>query len=161
LARRSRLAFLNAASALDALPRVIELMGKELTWSNKRRAEEMSRARAFLTTMGLDSPEGQSDFNAQELVRFREAFQSMDLNGDGKVSAADLDKVLKQMGIHVQDEKEIQKVIDEVDSNRNGTVEVSRVSFQSRGKLLEIVSSCLCVFPLLFSFLTSSKSCRH
>lgn len=53
LARRSRLSFLNAQAALDALPRVIELMGNELGWSRARRQEEVVRTHAFLESMGL------------------------------------------------------------------------------------------------------------
>lgn len=37
LARRTRLAFLNAYSALDALPRVIEIMKDELGWTKQRQ----------------------------------------------------------------------------------------------------------------------------
>lgn len=36
LARRTRLAFLNAAAAREALPRIIEIMAKELDWSAER-----------------------------------------------------------------------------------------------------------------------------
>ncbi|KAG8694925.1 mitochondrial glycerol-3-phosphate dehydrogenase [Ceratobasidium sp. 394] len=55
LARRSRLAFLNAQAALDALPRVVEIMGAELGWDVKRRKQEIERTAAFLVSMGLFS----------------------------------------------------------------------------------------------------------
>ncbi|KAG0376151.1 mitochondrial glycerol-3-phosphate dehydrogenase [Mortierella sp. AD032] len=53
LARRLRLAFLNVHAALDALPRVIEIMAEELKWDAARQAKEVEDAKAFLTTMGL------------------------------------------------------------------------------------------------------------
>mmetsp|Transcript_40454 Transcript_40454/g.101814 ORF Transcript_40454/g.101814 Transcript_40454/m.101814 type:complete len:639 (+) Transcript_40454:203-2119(+) len=54
LARRTRLACLNAAAARDCLPRVIELMAKELNWSKARRQTEFTQAEAFITgEMGL------------------------------------------------------------------------------------------------------------
>ena len=37
LARRTRLAFLNVHVAEDVLPRVIEIMAKELKWSAERQ----------------------------------------------------------------------------------------------------------------------------
>lgn len=37
LARRTRLAFVDAQAALAALPRVIEIMSKELGWSRARQ----------------------------------------------------------------------------------------------------------------------------
>ncbi|KAF9919003.1 mitochondrial glycerol-3-phosphate dehydrogenase [Linnemannia zychae] len=53
LARRLRLAFLNVHAALDALPRVVEIMAEELHWDAARQAKETEDAKAFLTTMGL------------------------------------------------------------------------------------------------------------
>ena len=54
LARRSRLAFLNAQAALDSLPRVISIMAAELGWSRKRIDQELRDSVAFLQgSMGL------------------------------------------------------------------------------------------------------------
>lgn len=53
IARRTRLSFLNAQAALNALPRVVEIMGAELGWARKRRRQELQRATAFLGSMGL------------------------------------------------------------------------------------------------------------
>lgn len=46
LARRTSLAFLNAQSAEDVLPRVVEIMGQELGWGKKER--NVSRTAAWL-----------------------------------------------------------------------------------------------------------------
>ncbi|KAI8341848.1 FAD dependent oxidoreductase-domain-containing protein [Chlamydoabsidia padenii] len=53
LARRTRLAFLNAEAALQSLPRVIEIMTEELKWDTTRQKEEYEKAATFLVTMGL------------------------------------------------------------------------------------------------------------
>lgn len=53
LSRRSRLSFLNSRAALDALPRVIEIMGQELRWNNKRKRQEYERATQQLRSMGI------------------------------------------------------------------------------------------------------------
>ncbi|KAI5123140.1 hypothetical protein M0805_000843 [Coniferiporia weirii] len=59
LARRCRLAFLNAQAALVALPRVIDIMATELSWDMNRRTAELYRGVAFLRSMGLAGlPEG-------------------------------------------------------------------------------------------------------
>ncbi|CAE6412332.1 hypothetical protein ACGC1H_005480 [Rhizoctonia solani] len=55
LARRSRLAFLNAQAALEALPRVVSIMGDELGWDTARRKQEIERTANFLVSMGLFS----------------------------------------------------------------------------------------------------------
>jgi glycerol-3-phosphate dehydrogenase len=53
LARRTRLAFLNAEAALQSLPRVIDIMAEELKWDDARKKEEYLKATIFLGTMGL------------------------------------------------------------------------------------------------------------
>lgn len=53
LARRTRLAFLNAQAALEALPKVIDLMAKELHWDGKRKEVEWRDSVKFLASMGL------------------------------------------------------------------------------------------------------------
>ncbi|KAL8968320.1 MAG: hypothetical protein Q9197_004943 [Variospora fuerteventurae] len=53
LARRTRLAFLNAQAALEALPTVIDLMSEELKWDQKRQDKEWKDAVQFLASMGL------------------------------------------------------------------------------------------------------------
>jgi glycerol-3-phosphate dehydrogenase len=53
LARRTRLAFLNAQAALEALPSVIDLMAEELKWDEKRKNLEWKDTVQFLTSMGL------------------------------------------------------------------------------------------------------------
>jgi glycerol-3-phosphate dehydrogenase len=53
IARRTRLSFLNVQATLDALPRVIEIMGAELGWDQKRRETEFAETLVFLESMGL------------------------------------------------------------------------------------------------------------
>ncbi|GFF26181.1 glycerol-3-phosphate dehydrogenase, mitochondrial [Aspergillus udagawae] len=53
IARRTRLAFLNAEAALEALPGIIDLMGAELNWDDKRKEVEWKDSLSFLSSMGL------------------------------------------------------------------------------------------------------------
>ncbi|KAK1150342.1 mitochondrial glycerol-3-phosphate dehydrogenase [Aspergillus melleus] len=53
IARRTRLAFLNAEAALEALPSVIDLMGEELQWDSNRKDVEWKDSVHFLSSMGL------------------------------------------------------------------------------------------------------------
>ena len=48
LARRTRLAFLNAQAALEALPKVIDIMSKELNWDRRRREREWVDCMSFI-----------------------------------------------------------------------------------------------------------------
>lgn len=63
LARRMRLSFLNARAALDALPRVIDIMSSELNWSRNERKKQIRDAVEFLVgSMGLDEGYVSGDF---------------------------------------------------------------------------------------------------
>jgi glycerol-3-phosphate dehydrogenase len=53
IARRTRLAFLNAQAALEALPTVIDLMGDELDWDKNRKEVEWKDSVKYLASMGL------------------------------------------------------------------------------------------------------------
>ncbi|PVI07949.1 DAO-domain-containing protein [Periconia macrospinosa] len=53
IARRMRLAFLNAQAALEALPKVIDLMSEELNWDAKRKDREWKETVKYLGSMGL------------------------------------------------------------------------------------------------------------
>ena len=53
IARRMRLAFLNAQASLEALPRVIDIMAEELNWSSTRKENEWKNSVHFLGSMGL------------------------------------------------------------------------------------------------------------
>lgn len=53
VARRTRLSFLNAQAALEALPMIIDLMAEELNWDQKRKDVEWKDSVQFLASMGL------------------------------------------------------------------------------------------------------------
>ncbi|KAI0876347.1 FAD dependent oxidoreductase-domain-containing protein [Hypoxylon argillaceum] len=56
LARRTRLAFLNAQAALECLPRIIDIMSQELKWDRTRQEREWKETVSFLESMGLPQP---------------------------------------------------------------------------------------------------------
>ncbi|ORX98526.1 FAD dependent oxidoreductase-domain-containing protein [Clohesyomyces aquaticus] len=65
IARRMRLAFLNAQAALEALPKVIDIMSEELHWDAKRKEREWKDGVAFLGSMGL--PKGKLTLTRKEV----------------------------------------------------------------------------------------------
>ncbi|KAI1178164.1 FAD dependent oxidoreductase-domain-containing protein [Nemania sp. FL0916] len=56
IARRTRLAFLNAQAALECLPRIIDIMSQELKWDRSRQEREWKETVSFLESMGLPQP---------------------------------------------------------------------------------------------------------
>ena len=55
IARRTRLSFLNSEAALEALPKVIDMMSKELGWNKERMEKEFREGTDFLQSMGLSA----------------------------------------------------------------------------------------------------------
>jgi len=54
IARRTRLSFLDVEGALEALPRIIDIMADELLWNGARKEKEWNDAVRFLESMGLE-----------------------------------------------------------------------------------------------------------
>ena len=67
IARRCRLSFLNAQSALSALPRVVDIMAEELNWDAKRKDNELVRATEFLASMGLPPYAAEAFLKSEEV----------------------------------------------------------------------------------------------
>jgi glycerol-3-phosphate dehydrogenase len=67
LARRTRLAFLNAQAALEALPQVIDIMAEELRWDTRRREREWRDTLRFLESMGL--PKGKLTLTRKDVEK--------------------------------------------------------------------------------------------
>ncbi|KAG6050968.1 hypothetical protein E4U39_002708 [Claviceps sp. Clav50 group G5] len=57
ISRRTRLAFLDVHAALGALPRVIDVLGEELEWTEARKKAEWTETMSFLRSMGLGEQE--------------------------------------------------------------------------------------------------------
>lgn len=54
IARRSRMSFLNCDATIEALPRVIDIMGEELDWSETRKQSEFVEGIHFMLSMGVE-----------------------------------------------------------------------------------------------------------
>jgi glycerol-3-phosphate dehydrogenase len=52
LSRRTRLAFLNREAALQCIPRVAELMAKELQWTKDVTKQQMNAASSYIGSYG-------------------------------------------------------------------------------------------------------------
>jgi glycerol-3-phosphate dehydrogenase len=76
IARRTRLAFLNAQAALEALPKVIDLMAEELRWDSNRKDVEWKESVQFLASMGL--PKSKLSLTRKEVENGKAGFATED-----------------------------------------------------------------------------------
>jgi hypothetical protein len=132
LARRTRLAFLNAYAAFESLPLVISVMSSELGWSRERCEKEYYDTVAFLTTMGLpeeatphrhDKQEYLSDsqnlskflpskytramFLPSEITMYRTIFTDLDSDNKGYIHLHDVRRVSQKLGVDTHEVNEV------------------------------------------------------
>ncbi|XP_048124111.1 glycerol-3-phosphate dehydrogenase, mitochondrial isoform X1 [Alosa alosa] len=130
IARRTRLGFLNVQAADEALPRIVEIMAKELGWSEERSQEEMEAAKKFLHhEMGYKSRSEQLTktseicLNEQEVNRYKKRFHRFDKESKGFITIVDVQQVLEKLSMRI-DEDALHEILNEVDLNKNGQVEL-------------------------------------
>ncbi|XP_036994233.2 glycerol-3-phosphate dehydrogenase, mitochondrial [Artibeus jamaicensis] len=131
ISRRTRLAFLNVQAAEEALPRIVELMGRELNWDDKKKQEELETARTFLYyEMGYKSRSEQltdrSEISllASDIDRYKKRFHKFDADQKGFITIVDVQRVLESINVQM-DENTLHEILNEVDLNKNGQVELN------------------------------------
>ena len=103
ISRRMRLAFLNVEAAKEALPKIIEVLSKELSWSKKKQQEEYQKAIDFLTIEMGQKPTHEVEMlevielSKNEVNRFTKQFHSMNKDKKGSISINDLRRCFKVM----------------------------------------------------------------
>jgi glycerol-3-phosphate dehydrogenase len=129
IARRTRMSFLNVIAADEALPRIVKIMATELGWNSKKQQEELEHARQFLKReMGLNLKYEMKqnvpiNFSKEEISAYIKQFRSMDTSNKGYITHKDLKQYFKKHGENVQSD-DIHFLITEVDTNKNGLIEL-------------------------------------
>ncbi|XP_036400833.1 glycerol-3-phosphate dehydrogenase, mitochondrial [Megalops cyprinoides] len=130
IARRTRLGFLNVQAADEALPRIVELMGRQLGWSEQKQKEELDGAKKFLYyEMGYKSRSEQLTHTSEitlpppEVERYKKRFHKFDKENKGFITTVDVQQVLESIGVQI-DENTLHEILNEVDLNKNGQVEL-------------------------------------
>ncbi|GAA5970114.1 hypothetical protein JCM21900_005655, partial [Sporobolomyces salmonicolor] len=146
IARRTRLSFLNSEAALEALPKVIDIMGKELGWDDNRKEKEFTDGCKFLASMGLsekrlgkltmedvrsgahkehlavdDDVLARTVFSADELATLKKRFSEIDADNDGQIDPEDLRKTMARMGFDT-DKRTVVNILREVDADQDGSI---------------------------------------
>ncbi|XP_043929588.1 glycerol-3-phosphate dehydrogenase, mitochondrial [Protopterus annectens] len=131
IARRTRLAFLNVQAADEALPKVVDIMGKELNWSEQKKREELKAAKEFLYhEMGYKTRSEQLTDRSEislspaEVDRYKKRFHKFDKEKKGFITTVDVQRVLETISVQL-DEKTLHEILNEVDLNKNGQIELN------------------------------------
>ncbi|KFV17303.1 hypothetical protein N340_00947 [Tauraco erythrolophus] len=125
ISRRTRLAFLNVQAAEEALPRIVDIMGKELNWSEQKKKEELEAAKRFLYyEMGYKVKSDQlTDSSEISLVPSDIESHMFDKDKKGFITILDVQRVLESISVQIA-ENTLHDILNEVDLNKNGQVEL-------------------------------------
>ncbi|XP_064306987.1 glycerol-3-phosphate dehydrogenase, mitochondrial [Phalacrocorax carbo] len=131
ISRRTRLAFLNVQAAEEALPRIVDIMGKELNWSEQKKKEELEAARKFLYyEMGYKVKSDQLTDSSEislvpsDIERYKKRFHMFDKDKKGFITILDVQRVLESISVQIA-ENTLHDILNEVDLNKNGQVELN------------------------------------
>ena len=90
IARRTRLAFLDKYKAIQAVPKVVSLMAKELNWTPARQEEEVVYCIDYLRYFGgphvIASPTGEENVRLATLEDMKDVFGKVDSNATGGIT---------------------------------------------------------------------------
>jgi glycerol-3-phosphate dehydrogenase len=91
LARRTRLAFVNKAAAVSAIPKVVELMGNELQWTKAQRQAELQRCVEYMRTFGGPTPlPGAEPVRMSTDTDIKHAFREIDTDKFGFLTSSQI-----------------------------------------------------------------------
>ncbi|XP_040460259.1 glycerol-3-phosphate dehydrogenase, mitochondrial [Falco naumanni] len=131
ISRRTRLAFLNVQAAEEALPRIVDIMGKELHWSEQKKEEELEAAKKFLYyEMGYKVKSDQLTDSSEisllpsDIERYKKRFHMFDKDKKGFITILDVQRVLESISVQIA-ENTLHDILNEVDLNKNGQVELN------------------------------------
>ncbi|XP_066179320.1 glycerol-3-phosphate dehydrogenase, mitochondrial [Sylvia atricapilla] len=131
ISRRTRLAFLNVQAAHEALPRIVDIMAKELNWCEQKKKEELETAKTFLYyEMGYKVKTDQLTDSSEislvpsDIERYKKRFHMFDKDKKGFITIVDVQRVLQSISVQI-DENTLHEILNEVDLNKNGQVELN------------------------------------
>lgn len=122
LSRRTRLAFLNSEAAMEALPRVADIMATELGWSKKAKQAQIETAKAYLESYGGRIPvDDQFKVRLPTLADAMDVFKEIDTDGSGFLDVQEVKEMAVRLGQPLAADR-VKAVFDSMDSNNDGKV---------------------------------------
>jgi hypothetical protein len=123
IGRRTRLLFLNKEAGIIAVPRVADIMARELKWSEERKQEETLIAYKYIEHFGGPVPD-----HLPHAARFsmeadiKHAFDKVDVDHDKLIVYDDLSRIGVMLG-HPLSEEELSSCVRECDKKKTGRID--------------------------------------
>ncbi|KAI6195380.1 Glycerol-3-phosphate dehydrogenase [Aphelenchoides besseyi] len=141
IARRLRLSFLNTYAAHQVLDQVVDIMAKELKWSTTEARRQMDQARRFIDREMGQEARAQSvseitlNLTREEVKAAKERFNMLDTDRKGHITVNDIRRHFREHNNKI-DERLLHELLNEVDLNKNGELELSEF-FQASGQITQ------------------------
>ena len=144
LTTRMRLAYLNSEAAKQCIPRVADLMAKELGWSKRERDAQVRTATEYIGAFGGPvADKSTAELRAATFTDLHEVFVSIDKDASGYVDMGELEKASVKLGFPFRNKAHLAEKFKEIDTDNNGKISESefiewwngRHSEKSRKKL--------------------------
>ncbi len=131
LSRRCRLAFLNKGAAVSAIPKVVELMGKELNWSEAQKKAELMRCVEYMRHFGGTNPlASEHKVRMSTDADLKLAFREVDVNKSGFLEWSQIPLVAEILH-HPLTEEELNDLSQFLKSTGNSHQRIAFESFSS------------------------------
>merc|ERR1711971_720628 len=120
--------------------------GGELRYKSERRSGDclvkrklrsdkiLKMAEQWSEVLSGQQQQQQQQLTEEQVADFKEVFSLIDKNADGAITIKELGSAMRSMG-QSPTEEELQEMIEEVDSNGNGTIEFSEFLSKMAGKM--------------------------
>lgn len=123
LTTRMRLAYLNSEAAKQAIPKVADLMQKELGWTKKEKEEQIRVAREYIGAFGGPiADKSKATLQMATFTDLHEVFSEIDTTSSGYLNAAQFDKAAMKLGFPFKNDAELAAKFKDVDTSGNGKV---------------------------------------
>jgi len=123
LSLRMRLAYLNREAALQAIPRVTELMAAEFKWSKKEKKRQQALAEDYCGQFGgpVANKKG-AKIRQATMTDLHEVFMGLDKDKSGYLCVKELNDAAIKLGFPFRNDKELEDKFAEIDTNGNGRI---------------------------------------
>lgn len=147
LTLRMRLAYLNSEAAKAMIPRVADIMAKEMKWSKREKEAQIKEANQYIGAFGGPvADKTGAKLRSATFTDLHEVFMNLDTDKNGYLDEAELDQAAIKLGFPFSNKAELSAKFREIDTNGNGRIsEIEFVEWWNKAtpeskKLLKTIS---------------------
>jgi len=123
LTLRMRVAYLNSEAAKKAIPKVVEVMGNALGWSNRERKRQTALAEDYIGQFGGPiADKKDAKLKARTYTDLMDIFTAIDRDGSGYINEDELTAAAAKLGFPFKDKAEAKATFVGIDKDGNGRI---------------------------------------